>query len=155
MTLSTAVAFAGHNKAMIDLRVVPLFSGMSEAGLVSLADRLSHRRFGDGETVLLAGDPPSAMHVIVQGAVRVGLGSSGRGVALGPPRIVGEMSVISGAPVSATVTAIGETETLAISAADLLELLDTEPSVSRYVASSVIDRLRHRTRAGGDRQGRK
>ncbi len=116
-----------------------------------LEGRLRTRRYAEGEVILRAGDPAREMQVIVQGAARVelesGSGRASRRILLGPGQTFGEMSVLSGSPVSATVVAHRETETYALSAEHLSQLLEDEPALYRVFVSLLADRLRHRTRA--------
>jgi len=132
---------------MIDLRAIPLFSSLSPAGFESLARRLRPRSYSSGTTILSAGDPPSDVHILVNGTVRIITGARPRGLVLAAPQTLGEMSVVTGSSVSATVVANSDVSMLSLSAGDLLILLATEPSVGRWITATVIDRLRHRTRS--------
>lgn len=136
----------------MDLRQVPLFESLSDQGLARLEACLRRCEYPAGRIILSAGDPPSEMHLIVDGAVRVELDSDrssrSRATLLGPGQVFGEMAVVSGSPVSATIVAHRDTVTLSLSAADLSGLLEQEPGLYRHISDVVIDRLRHRTRSG-------
>jgi NTE family protein len=125
----------------------PLFSGVSDVALGRLISRVKARRYASGEVILRAGDPAAELHMLATGAVRVMVAEGqSRRVLLVPPQSFGEMSVLSGSPVSATVVAQGDAETWAIAGEDLIETLADEPAFFRNVTSLLIDRLRHRTR---------
>jgi NTE family protein len=134
---------------MINLRAIPLFGDFSEEALQDLACRLRQCQYSAGQTILCAGDAPHEMHIVVQGAVRVelgeGAGQSRRRAVLAAGHTFGEMSVLSGNPVSATVVAHTDTTTLAITAEDLSLVLEKEPSLYRRISALLIERLRHRT----------
>jgi len=132
------------------LRDLPLFAALSDEGLQTLCERLQPRHYAEGDIILRAGDTASELHVIVEGAVQVELGVEAgrpRRAVLGAGQIVGEMSLLTDTPVSATVTAQRNTTTLALRSDAVLALLDREPSLLRAFFAQVADRLRHRTHA--------
>ena len=132
-----------------ELQAIPLFAELAEDALRELAVRVRRRTYSQGEVILRAGDAPREMHVVLDGAVRVemgeGPGRSATQAILAAGHSVGEMSVLSGNPVSATVVAHTDSTTLAISAADLAALLEREPALYRRISALLIERLRHRT----------
>lgn len=134
---------------MIDLREIPLFASLPEAALQALRQRFSTRRYAEGEVILRAGDAAKEMHLILEGTARVELGAGGtaerRTVLAAPGQTLGEMSLLSTSPVSATVVAQREVTTLVLRAEDLADLLDAEPTVYREFAALLVERLRHRT----------
>jgi NTE family protein len=135
---------------MTDLRSIPLFAGLSDAAIARLRERLCARRYSEGDVILRAGDPPTEMHIIVEGAARIELDAAwahGRRALLGPAQAFGEMSVLSGSPVSATVLAQRDTTTLALSGEDLATVLEAEPALYRNISAMLVHRLRHRTQA--------
>lgn len=136
---------------------VPFFESVSPQGLARLAGVLRRHEFAAGRTILSAGDPPAEMHLVVEGAVRIEISRAQSASApvtlLGPGQIFGEMAVVSGNPVSASVVAHRDTVTLSLPAGELEALLAREPGLSRYISSVVIDRLRRQTRAGSSPPG--
>jgi NTE family protein len=132
-----------------ELRAIPLFAELPEAALRDLAIRVQRRAYTEGQPILLAGDAPHEMHIVLDGAVRVevgqGAGRTAMDTILAAGHSFGEMSVLSGHPVSATVVAHTDSTTLAISAADLAAVLEREPALYRRIAALLIERLRHRT----------
>lgn len=135
---------------MTDLRAIPLFAGLSDDALGELARRLRRRQYSEGDIILRAGDAPREMHVVLEGRVSVqlgeGSGRTARRAILAAGHTFGEMSVLSGSPVSATVIAQSDSVTLAITAEDLSAVLESEPALYRRIAALLIERLRHRTR---------
>lgn len=132
-----------------ELRAIPLFADLAEDALRDLAVRVQRRAYTEGETILRAGDAPREMHIVLDGAVRVevdeGAGRTATGAILAAGHSFGEMSVLSGNPVSATVVAHTDSTTLAITAADLAAVLEREPALYRRISALLIERLRHRT----------
>jgi NTE family protein len=134
-----------------ELRAIPLFAELPEDALRDLAIRAQRRAYAEGEIILRAGDAPLEMHVVLDGAVRVevgaGAGRTAMDAILAAGRSFGEMSVLSGNPVSATVVAHTDSTTIAIKSADLAALLEREPALYRRFSALLIERLRHRTQA--------
>jgi NTE family protein len=132
-----------------ELRAIPLFAELAEDTLRDLAIRVQRRAYSEGEIILRAGDAPREMHIVLDGAVRVQIGEGARRSAteaiLAAGHSFGEMSVLSGSPVSATVVAHTDSNTLAIKAEDLAAVLEREPALYRRISALLIERLRHRT----------
>jgi predicted acylesterase/phospholipase RssA len=129
------------------LATYPIFEGVSESALSRLVGRVKERHYESGEVILHAGDRACELHVLVAGVVRVLVADRpGRRVLLAPPQTFGEMSTLSGDPVSATIVARSDVDTWAISREDLFETLADEPAFFRNLSSALIDRLRNRTR---------
>jgi CRP/FNR family cyclic AMP-dependent transcriptional regulator len=123
----------------------------------------ARRRFPAGSTLFIEGDPAHEVLVLLGGVVKVSVGSSeGREVVLDvfEPRVfLGELSVIDGAPRSATVTALSSIEVLSIAADVFNDFVDRYPQVLRGLLVKVIGRLRTRVRhqlefGAGDALGR-
>jgi NTE family protein len=130
------------------LRNLPLFAAVSDEGLRALSERLQLRYYSEGDVILRAGEPASELHVIVEGAAQVDLGTEAgraRRAVVGAGQTIGEMSLLTDAAVSATVTAQCNTTTLAFGPDVLLALLDREPVLYRVFLAQLADRLRHRT----------
>ena len=98
----------------------PIFEGLARAGLERVASLMESRRFEANTPICSAGDPGDSLFVIIEGLAHVTLPDA----ATGEPRVVaklrrgdviGEMSLITGEPYSATVVAAVPTWTLAVS----------------------------------------
>ncbi len=87
-----------------------LFDGVTPEDRVDLDARLERRSFLPGETLLAEGQPPRFIYLIGSGIAEVSrLGPRGEKLALGhleADAACGEVSLLTGAPVSATVTAV-------------------------------------------------
>ena len=91
--------------------------------------RLTVRRYRRGEVIFHQGDPGDALHVVTSGSVKIVLPSPEGDEAIiatvRPGDFFGELSLLDGAPRSATATAIEATETHGtLPRAAFLELLD-------------------------------
>ncbi len=123
----------------------PLFDGVSSAALTRLQRHLQIRRFQAGDIVLRAGVASAELFGLIDGAVRVEL-AGGRRVQLMPPQCFGELSALTGDPVSATVVAQHDSSMWVIAAPVLFDALASEVAFFRNVAHLLGMRLRERTR---------
>jgi CRP-like cAMP-binding protein len=128
------------------LERVELFKPIPREGLERLAERGVLRRFPASAVLMRQGETSRTMHVILAGRVRVERWLADERVVklaeLGPGDVVGEMGLLDGAPRSATVTAIEDTETLEIHATVLAVVLIENPSVSSALLRVLSRRLR-------------
>lgn len=75
------------------------------------------------------------VHIYLEGEPRVRVAS------LGPGHVFGEMSCLTGEPVSATVEAATETITQSVGPEQLLELMELSPSLRRRIMHDLIGRV--------------
>jgi len=83
-------------------------------------------------------DPPSSMYVILEGAVSIAIAGSAdrqQEVAVSATGdIVGEMSLLTGAPRTATATALTRVRVVEISKSDVEELLHQSPELFERIS---------------------
>ncbi len=125
---------------------VAIFSGLSEAELAFLAQRIVARRFSAGESVFAEGEPCTGLYVVESGHVRIFKSSSGgREHVLsieGPGASVAELPVFDGGNYPASVTALDDATLLFVSKQDFQSLCMAHPQVSLKVLRVVGARLR-------------
>jgi CRP-like cAMP-binding protein len=107
-----------------------------------------------GSVLMHQGDQASAMYVILEGAISISIGASGseqQEVAISATGdVVGEMSLMTGAPRSATATSLTRTRVLEITKEDIANMLKQNPELferfSRVLAQRQLelDALAHR-----------
>ena len=90
-------------------------------------------RVEDGERLITAGDLPAHLYVVVRGSLHVRNGE-GLDHLLGPGDVVGEISLVTGAPATADVDAVGTCDLLTFEAAAVPALLEVEPVARRLRA---------------------
>ncbi|HXH21681.1 MAG TPA: patatin-like phospholipase family protein [Dehalococcoidia bacterium] len=137
----------------------PLLAALSSEELDYLLPRLQRRSFRAGETVLAKGAPSDGLYLIASGMVSVNLredAASGEDIAtLARGECVGEMSLISGEPCSATIRALVDTDAWFIARDDFPEVLDRCPGLWRNLSGILSRRLvRTNRRLGESRTGR-
>lgn len=122
-----------------------LFVGFTDDERAALEVRLRPRSFAAGGVLLQQGQFSAELHIIRRGAVSVrssdSLGKVSELAQLGPGQFVGEMSLLTGQPHSATVTAISPTESLVLGRDDFLALLGNSPRLAQNISRVLSERL--------------
>jgi serine/threonine protein phosphatase PrpC len=108
---------------------MPLFARLTERELLRVMQSVEVRAFTDGASVIKEGDKGDELFIVLEGKVRVSRGEQTL-THLGPGEHVGEMALIRSVPRSATVTAVGDAELIAIRRADFFEILRKEHEVA-------------------------
>jgi CRP-like cAMP-binding protein len=126
------------------LRSVPFFTDvLSPSALTTLAEAAQSVEFDRGADIIRQGDEEGPMYVIVKGSVTVSIRDGGRDRSVATLRegdIVGEMSLLTGIPRAATVTAQSPVATLEIKRSDIQPLLVAEPSLFDRFAETLVKR---------------
>ncbi len=125
---------------------VPLFRGLAPRPLALLAGRMRGHGYRRGEVVFHQGDPAGALHVIQSGSVKV-TAPTARGTEpvlalLGTGACFGEVAALDGGARSATVTAVEQTETLALHRDDLWACVREQPEFAERVILTLVASLR-------------
>ncbi len=105
---------------------------LNEEQSAFLASRCKVREFPAGGAIIRQGEEAPSMFIILEGAARVTIAAQGvtREVAvLAAGDVVGEMSLMTGAPRSATVTALTSMRTLEVTKDPIAELLQKSPNL--------------------------
>ncbi len=108
---------------------MPLFSRLTERELLRVMQAVEVREYKDGDVVIREGDKGDELFIVLDGKVRVQRGDQVL-THLGQGEHVGEMALIRSVPRSATVTAVGGAELIAIRRADFFEILRKEHEVA-------------------------
>lgn len=120
------------------LSEVEIFSPLTEPDRYELASTAFERLYGDGQTIVRQGDPGSSMFVICEGRARVTIDPGGQEVArIEPGGYFGEMSLLTGEPRSATVSALGDCLVLEITAEVFRRVLMSHPAVVEQIGLAV------------------
>lgn len=131
------------------LRQCALFVHVSDRALAELARQLRRRKFRRNEVIFHQGDPGDSLHIVTSGAVKVALPSTEGEEAiiatLRPGDFFGELSLLDGAPRSATVVALDSAETMALPRTAFLELLDADPGLRDALLGGLAHELRRLT----------
>jgi CRP/FNR family cyclic AMP-dependent transcriptional regulator len=130
-----------HDRRAELLSGCPLFKGIDEHGLASLAERATSVDFPAGHVIARQGEIGTGFFVVVAGKVRVV--RDGVVVAhLGPGEFFGELSVLDRMPRNATVAAEAATTCLALASWDFDKVLLEQPALTLAILRGVARRLR-------------
>jgi NTE family protein len=135
----------------------PLFEGVSPETLERLAARMRSRRLEPGAVVCRAGDAGDSLFLILDGLARVTLpeGDGSRVVArLRRGDVIGEMSLVTGEPRSATVVAAAPTTVLELAREDFAATIADDPRLLANLNRILSHRLAETTARVGERGGR-
>lgn len=128
----------------------PIFEGLARSGLERVASLMESRRFEANAPICMAGEPGNSLFVIIEGLAHVTLpdGDSNRPRIVAKLRrgdVVGEMSLITGEPYSATVVAAVPTWALEVSQHAFGQIVGRDPSVLVNLNRILSQRLAETT----------
>ncbi len=120
---------------------VDVFAPLSDEDRAALVAASSEHLYGAGEPIVRQGQPGDSMFVVCRGAVRVTLEPVGQEVArIGAGGYFGEMSLLTGDPRTATVSAVNDTVVLEITADTFRRLAADDPAVIEQISFGVATR---------------
>lgn len=139
------------------LKTLPLFAPLAEAELTLLTAAATQRLVADGTVILRQGDPGSSLFLLTEGLARVTMTDAGGAVAIvgqiAPGQVFGEMSLLTGAPRVATVTAAMDCVVTEIGKDAMAELLTQRPEVAERLSRILVARQDQTASRTADRQG--
>jgi ribosomal protein S18 acetylase RimI-like enzyme len=113
---------------------LPLFAGLNAEQVTRLAGVCSVATFEPGEVVFREGEASRQMHVVLQGEVGITVADSAASVGIvRSGECLGEMSLLTNAPHSATATARTQVETAVLGHQDLAELIRLRPDIGLHI----------------------
>ena len=123
------------------LAQIDLFAGLDDAGRTRLAEACPEHLFGAGERIVRQGDAGQSMFVVLDGRVRITLEPSGQEVAVtSRGGFFGEMSMLTGEPRTATVSALDDALLVEITADRFRELALARTGLVEQVSEMVVAR---------------
>jgi CRP/FNR family transcriptional regulator, cyclic AMP receptor protein len=118
-----------------------IFKAMDDKSLRDFISLLRLKKHAPGSSIISQGDPGRHLYIILSGLVNV-LGDDGNSITkLRSGEVFGEMSLISGDPVGATIKVIEPTTVLFVRGQDFLKVLNRFPSLQMYFARLLSRRL--------------
>jgi len=130
----------------------PLFENLTTDEREALVREMDLETHDEGSVIISEGDSGSSMYLIVSGEVKVytrGTGQSGNVylAKLGEGDFFGEVSVLTGKPRTATITASQRTELLRLDKEKLDSLLGGHPGIRRVLDDFYQRRAKHTVEA--------
>ncbi len=127
---------------------IDFLAGLSPAELDRLAGSVERRVYMPGEQVVREGETGEEFFYMTHGAVAVTVaGGAGTVATLAPGDYFGEMSLLTGAPRAATVTATAESHLLVLKPAPMRELLHANPGLAERIGETLAERQSRLARA--------
>ena len=137
---SPATALAADDVVRL-LGEVGIFAPLSEAERRGLASGSREKLYAVGEVIVRQGENGASMFVVHEGEARVTIDSSGKEVArIGAGGFFGEMSLLTGDPRTATVSAACDTLLVEIPASSFRTIALAHPAVVDAVGLAVVAR---------------
>lgn len=138
--------FEAISKLLLNL---PLFASFDQRSIRRLLNHfklkschdLKFKPFRTGETILQKGQPGTHLYIIIAGTVAVVDEAENYITTLGRGDVFGEMSMISGKPVGATVRASSSTTVLRLPGKELNDVLPYYPTLQSYFTRLLAQRL--------------
>ncbi|WP_298830406.1 patatin-like phospholipase family protein [uncultured Piscinibacter sp.] len=116
-----------------------------EAAIDAVRGRVRWMQLGGGETLMRQGEPGDTLYLLISGRLRVYIEEDGtrrvvREVSRG--EVIGEMSLITDEPRSATLVAIRDSVLVSLGKEDFAQLQASSPQVTLALTREIIARLR-------------
>ena len=129
---------------------VPIFAALTVGEREELASRMRVRQFARDEVVFHRDDPSGHLFAIVAGTVKLlAQDEAGREVTIAILRggdVFGELELFDDVPRSVTVTAMTETQVLALNRNDFFEVLERHPRAMRVMLTILARTIRDNAR---------
>lgn len=130
------------------LRNIPLFSNIEPSKLKLLAFTSERLTFPDGQELFHQGDMGDAAYIIIDGEADVTVSTPSGEITVakvGKNELVGEIAILCDVPRTATVRAVGEVTTLAITKDLFFQLVAEFPQMAVEIMRELAQRLERTT----------
>jgi NTE family protein/lysophospholipid hydrolase len=126
------------------LKCLPIFANLEPDAAQALADALGRKQLAAGMLLFHQGDPADAFYIVLTGRMQVSVRSAidlETLSELGAGDCIGEMSMLTGQPRTATITALDDTELLCLEKATFDMLVEKYPNFLSGLASQLLPRF--------------
>lgn len=124
------------------LKNVPFFRSLGRDSIDFITEKLKFKQFKANTVICKVGDPGDRMYIVLSGKVSVSAANGELLAYISSGNYFGEMSLLTGEPRSATITAITDTETFVLDKDDFDVILEKYPSISIAMSKIMSQRLR-------------
>jgi small-conductance mechanosensitive channel len=133
---------AARDRTAALLAKIPVFAGLPADALQALAEGARSHEYAAGEAVVREGDAGASMFLVERGCVGISIRGAGKDVAVTEAGgYFGEMSLLTGAPRTATVIARADCSLVEISADAFRAYVQSKPDVLAQIAAAAAARL--------------
>ena len=139
-----------HMDRFFDLiRCLEIFEPLDDDSLRDLSALLHLKEYGDNKIILKKGDPGTHLYIILEGAVAV-IGDGGQTLSeMGVGEIFGEMSLLSGEPVTTSIHTRAKSKLATLSSKDFKHVLNKYPVLQVFFYRMLVDRAQANTMRAG------
>jgi CRP/FNR family transcriptional regulator len=134
-----------YQEARRVLSVVSYFSRLDERTLESIVRTARRQDYDPNQLVILEGEPATGLYIVQHGWLKVSkIAIDGREQTLqflGPKEVFNAISVFTGAPNQASVTALEHTRLWIVGREAMLHLLDSNPQLARLIIQDLAGRV--------------
>ncbi len=124
-----------------ELKHFPIFRKLSETQIKDIVSYFRFKQFAQNQIILNKNDPGVKLYIILSGNVEV-LGDFGMSIAsLVRGDVFGEMSLLTGNPVSSTVRAVEKSRIMYVNGNYFRVILNRFPVLQMYFAQLLVERL--------------
>ena len=127
-----------------ELRGIRLFAGVADELVDAIAQRATLRRLEAGNYLFRRDDPGDTLFVVAAGSIELTETGGVADSVLGHGEAIGELSLLTGEPRSASARARRDTDLIAITRDDFQRMLEAEPGFAVALVRVLGERL-HRT----------
>jgi CRP-like cAMP-binding protein len=121
-----------------------MFQSLEDNEIKSIVERLKLKEYQPEEVVIKKGEPGKNLFIIVSGKVEV-IDDQGTVLdTMGSEDVFGEMSLMSGDPVNATIKVVETSKLLYLNGKEFLSMLRIYPALQMYFARLLTKRLSNR-----------
>jgi CRP/FNR family transcriptional regulator, cyclic AMP receptor protein len=124
----------------------PLFAGLGEEAIGSIAGLCTRRQLDAGEVLFQKGDKGDALYGVRRGRIRIETGTAGGGRLtlnmLGPGDLFGEIALFDGQPRTADAISAEPSELFMVRRSDFLAYLEREPRITVRLLELLCQRIR-------------
>lgn len=121
----------------------PIIGTLTEQEFQHIESELLEHKYAAGDQILTQGQVSGCFHIIVSGEtevlvkreIEVSVAKLQRG------QFVGEMSCLTGEPVSATVRAVGEVTTVSLQKEGMFKLMDISAAFRKHMLGAMVKRI--------------
>ncbi len=123
------------------LSTFSMFQNLSESDIRHIVSFLRRKTYDAGDIILTKGEPGKNLFIVISGTIEV-IGEGGISLAvMGTGEVFGEMSLLSGNPVGATVKVVEPVSVLYMNGREFKSILKQFPSLQMYFTRLLARRL--------------
>lgn len=123
------------------LYIFPIFQTLDEQDIEEIVPLLKMKKFAKGTDILRKGDPGTNLYILISGKTEVLIDERTSIATMERGDVFGEISLLIGTPIGATIRVIQTARVLYIEGNDFKRILNKFPSLQIYFARLLAERL--------------